>query len=337
MMQAVIYDGPGTASLHEVPVPQTGGVLLAVEACGICGTDLTIWKGGHPRATAPLILGHEFVARLAEPGQRFAQGTRVTCFPLISCGRCETCRAGQPHVCEVLRLHGIDGPGGMAGFVRIPEADLVALSEDLPTTVAAQAEPLAVCVHAARRAGIRGGEDVAIIGAGPIGVTLALCLRRLGARHVQLFDTNAERVAMLAAQGFDAAQAGPDAYAGALARIGRSGFDTVFECAGAAQAAADGLDLVRVGGRLLIVSIHARPVPFDLQRIAFREVEVIGTRVYTRQDFDDACAMLPDLTTELAWLAGPPHPLDHAPALFAALTQGRGPLKAVLSLGDADA
>lgn len=333
-MQAVIYDGPGAASLRAVPVPQTGGLLLAVEACGICGTDLTIWKGGHPRAKAPLILGHEFVARVAEPGQRLAQGARVTCFPLISCGNCETCLAGQPHVCEMLRLHGIDGPGGMAEFVRIPESDLIALPEDLPTTVAAQAEPLAVCVHAARRAGITGGEDVAIIGAGPIGVTLALCLRGLGTRHVQLFDTNAERVAMLTAHGFDAALAGPDAYAHALARIGRSGFDTVFECAGAAQAATDGLEMVRVGGRLVIVSIHARPVPFDLQRIAFREVEVIGTRVYTRQDFDDACAMLPGLAAELAWLAGPLHPLDHAPALFEALTQGHGPLKAVLAVAD---
>lgn len=334
-MQAVIYDGPGAASLREVPVPETGGLLLAVEACGICGTDLTIWKGGHPRATAPLILGHEFVARVAEPGQRFAQGARVTCFPLISCGRCETCRAGQPHVCEVLRLHGIDGPGGMAEFVRIPEAGLVALPEALPTSVAAQAEPLAVCVHAARRAGVEGGEDVAIIGAGPIGVTLALCLRGLGARHVHLFDTNAERIGMLAAHGFDAAPAGADAYAGALARLGRSGYDAVFECAGAARAAADALDLARVGGRLVIVSIHAKPVPFDLQRIAFREIEVIGTRVYTRRDFDDACAMLPGLATELAWLAGPLHPLDHAPALFEALTQARGPLKAVLSVSGA--
>lgn len=329
-MKAVIYEGPGAAALRELPLPEAGGLLLRVEACGICGTDLTIWKGAHPRAAAPLVLGHEFVARLAEPGVRLAEGTRVTAFPLISCGHCETCRSGQPHVCESLRLHGIDGPGGMAGFVRIPEVDLVVLPEELPPAVAAQAEPLAVCVHAARRAGIAGGEDVAIIGAGPIGVTLALCLRGLGVRNLRLFDSNAERVAMLAAHGFDAAQADTGAYASALAGLGRSGFDTVFECAGAARAAGDALDLVRVGGRMVIVSIHKGAVPFDLQRVAFREIAVIGTRVYTRRDFEAACAMLPDLAPELEWLAGPLHPLAAAPALFAALAEGRGPLKAVL-------
>lgn len=334
-MKAVVYEGPGIAVIRNVPIPATGGVLLRVEACGICGTDLTIWKGAHPRAAAPLVLGHEFVARLAEPGARLAKGARVTCFPLISCGGCETCLSGQPHVCEMLRLHGIDGPGGMAEYVRIPEADLIPLPDDLPLSVAAQAEPLAVCVHAARRAGIKGGEDVAIVGAGPIGVTLVLCLRGLGVRNVHLFDSNAARVALLAGHGFDAALAGGDAYAAALAGLGRSGFDAVFECAGAARAAADALDLVRVGGTLAVVSIHKGAVPFDLQRLAFREISVIGTRVYTRQDFADACAMLPDLAAELDWLAGPLQPLDAAPALFEALAQGNGPLKAVLVPADA--
>lgn len=329
-MKAVVYDAPMQVSLKEVAPPEGAGILVAVDACGICGTDLTIYKGAHPRAKGPLVLGHEFVGRIAEEGRELAIGTRVTCYPLISCGSCQTCLSGQAHICETLRLYGIDTAGGMAEMVRIPASELLVVPEDIPDAVAAQAEPLAVCIHAARRAGFGAGDHVAIIGAGPIGTTLAAYLRRAGAGSVSLFDTNEARIDQLVEAGFDASSTAPESYAAALAAHERAGFDRVFECAGAGPAVTDALRATRVGGTVAIVSIHKGAQPVDLQLLAFREISVIGTRVYTREDFAEAVAMLAPMAEELGWLAGQPCTPEDAPALFQALTEGRGPMKAVV-------
>lgn len=331
-MKAVVYCDPLSVAVQDVPAPQGDGVLLNVEACGICGTDLTIFKGAHPRSKPPLILGHEFVARIAEDREGFAKGDRVVCFPLISCGTCETCRSGQPHICEVLRLYGIDEPGGMAEQVRIPAADLIRIGDHIPAAVAAQAEPLAVCVHAARRARVKPTDAVAIIGAGPIGTTLAAFLRQEGVSSVKLFDTNATRIDRLKEGGFDAKLVSPAAYRQALAEIGRSGFDVIFECAGAEQAVTDAVEHARVGGRVAIVSIHKGALPVDLQRIAFREIELIGTRVYTRADFEDAVAMMGRMTESLSWIAGDAYGLTDAPDMLRDLANGAGPLKAIVGV-----
>lgn len=335
-MKAVVYDAPMQVSLRELPPPEGAGILVAVDACGICGTDLTIYKGAHPRAQGPLVLGHEFVGRIAEEGREMAKGTRVTCYPLLSCGTCQTCLSGQPHICETLRLYGIDTAGGMAEMVRIPASELLPVAGDIPDAVAAQAEPLAVCLHAARQAGFAAGDHIAIIGAGPIGTTLAAYLRRKGAGSVALFDTNEARINQLVAAGFDARPASGEAYQAALAAQGRAGFDRVFECAGAARAVEDALRYTRVGGTVAIVSIHKGAQPVDLQLLAFRELSIIGTRVYTRADFAEAVAMLAPMAAELGWLAGEPCTPEDAPALFAALASGQGPMKAIVHFAKND-
>lgn len=331
-MKAIVYCGSGRVELHDVAAPDGEGVLVDVDACGICGTDLTIYKGAHPRSKAPLVLGHEFVGRIAEDKDGFSRGERVVCYPLISCGRCETCLSGQTHICETLRLYGIDTPGGMAEQVRIPPADLLRIGEDIPTLVAAQIEPLAVCVHAARRARVSAGEHVAIIGAGPIGTTLAALLEHQGASSVTLFDTNLCRIDMLRQGGFRADFADHDAYRDALAAIGKSGFDVVFECAGAAPAVAAAVANTRGGGRVAIVSIHKGAQPVDLQDLSFREIELIGMRVYTREDFSAAADLLGEMRERLSWIAGEARRLDEAPDLFTQLNDGTGPMKAVIEI-----
>lgn len=331
-MKAVVYCDPLSVEIRDVPAPDGDGVLLDVQACGICGTDLSIYKGVHPRSKAPLILGHEFVAFVAEDRDGFAQGERVICFPLLSCGTCDTCRSGQAHICETLRLYGIDVPGGMAEQVRIPATGLIRIDNDIPAAVAAQAEPLAVCVHAAKRARITPTDTVAIIGAGPIGTTLAAYLRHIGLTSVKLFDTNMARIETLTKGGFDAAPASSESYARYLHSIQKNGFDVVFECAGAEPSVTDAVTHVRVGGRVAIVSIHKGALPVDLQRIAFREIELIGTRVYTRADFEDAAGMLNSMRECLTWIAGDMYTLIDVPDMFIRLIQGSSPLKAVISV-----
>ncbi|CAM3311233.1 zinc-binding dehydrogenase [Paracoccus nototheniae] len=332
-MKAIVYCGSNRVELRDVPAAEGVGVLIDVEACGICGTDLTIYKGAHPRSKAPLILGHEFVGRTAEDKDGFRPGERVVCYPLISCGNCETCLSGLPHICDKLRLYGIDTPGGMAQQVRIPADDLVRVGLDIPTVVAAQVEPLAVCVHAARRARVAPGENIAVIGAGPIGTTLAALLERNGVSSVTLFETNQNRIEMLRQGGFEAHLADEYSYRNTLDKLGKSGFDVVFECAGVGPAVADAVRNVRAGGRVAIVSIHKGPQLVDLQALSFREIELIGMRVYTREDFNLAAGLLQEMTQKLLWLAGDARKLEDAPELFEQLGQGDGPMKAILEMG----
>ncbi|MGN7295363.1 zinc-dependent alcohol dehydrogenase [Rhizobium sp. SAFR-030] len=331
-MKAVVYNGAGQLVVEDLESPQGEGVLVAVEACGICGTDLTIFAGKHPRSKAPLVIGHEFVGRIAEsaPGSNLASGTRVTCFPLYSCGECEACTTGLGHVCETLRLVGIDGPGGMTEAVRLAPELLYPIPENLPAIVAAQAEPVAVCVHAATVGGIRGGEAAAIIGAGPIGMTLAILLRQRGVSQIVISDTNQDRLAAAREFGFRTITAG-ERLTDALE--GRSGFDVVFECAGVAPAVTAAVASARVGGKIVIVSIHKIPQPVDLQALSFRELKVFGTRVYTRRDFADAIALLPAMADDLAKMVSATIPLDQVQDAFERLVNGAPDLKIVVAMG----
>jgi threonine dehydrogenase-like Zn-dependent dehydrogenase len=328
-MNAIVYSGTGQLVVEDLESPQGEGALVEVEACGICGTDLTIFAGKHPRSKAPLVIGHEFVGRVAEaaPGSGLAPGTRVTCFPLYSCGKCEACTTGREHVCETLRLVGIDGPGGMAEAVRLAPDLLYPVPEDLPAIVAAQAEPVAVCVHAANVGGIRGGEAVAIIGAGPIGITLAIFLRQRGVSQIVISDTNQDRLAAARDLGFVTVTAGERP---ADALEGRSGFDAVFECAGVAPAVTAAVASARVGGRIVIVSIHKAPQPVDLQALSFRELQILGTRVYTRQEFEEAIAMLPAMADDLTRIVSSVMPLEGAQQAFERLSGGAPDLKIIL-------
>lgn len=333
-MKAVVYSGAGQFVVEDLESPQGEGVLVEVEACGICGTDLTIFAGKHPRSKAPLVIGHEFVGRLSEhvPESGLAAGTRVTCFPLYSCGHCEACTSGLEHVCETLRLVGIDGPGGMAEAVRLSPDLLYPVPDDLPAIVAAQAEPVAVCVHAANVAGIKGGEAVAIIGAGPIGITLAILLRQRGVAQIVISDTNQDRLSAARDLGFVTVTAGQTI---TDALEARSGFDVVFECAGVSAAVNAAVASARVGGKIVIVSIHKSPQPVDLQALSFRELQVLGTRVYTRVEFLEAITLLPAMANDLSRIVSSVVTFEGTQQAFEKLANGAPDLKIIVAAASA--
>jgi 2-desacetyl-2-hydroxyethyl bacteriochlorophyllide A dehydrogenase len=331
-MRAVVYQGAGRIGLEDVSMPKGEGALVEVEACGICGTDLTIYAGKHPRCRPSLVVGHEFVGRVKEAASDGGPpvGTRVVCYPLLSCGHCDACTSGLEHICETLRLVGIDSPGGMAQSVRLAPDQLYPVAEDLPAKIAAQAEPVAVCVHAANIASIEGGESVAIIGAGPIGITLAILLRSQSVARIVVSDTNHARLAAARALGFETVEAGQDLTA---PLHGKAGFDVVFECAGVGAAVSAAVANVRVGGKVVIVSIHKAPQPIDLQALSFRELQILGTRVYTKREFQEAVSMLPALTADLERIVSSTVPLGGAQAAFEKLIGGAPDLRIIVRCG----
>ncbi len=199
---ALVLVAPDQFAIERRPLVEAGAGEVAVDVgwVGLCGTDLHIVEGSHPRASFPLVLGHELVGTVRTGG---SADRLVVVDPLIACGRCAACALGARHVCANLRLIGIDRDGGLGGRVVVDPDRLHAVPDGLDPVVAALAEPLAVAVHATRRAAVGPGDRVVVMGAGPIGLLLALAARRAGAATILIGEPAPARRAIAAAVGFE--------------------------------------------------------------------------------------------------------------------------------------
>jgi 2-desacetyl-2-hydroxyethyl bacteriochlorophyllide A dehydrogenase len=185
-MRAAVVHSPGVVSVDEVPDPTPGAeeIVVRVDACGVCGTDLHIVDGEYPAAQLPITPGHEFagtvVARGANVGS-IAEGTFVAVDPVVPCGHCAECRAGWSNLCRNWRGYGVTMPGAFAEYVAVRAVDAQPLAPSIPRHWATLVEPLSCVLHAMDRMGpVRPGESVLVIGAGPTGLMLAQMLARTG-------------------------------------------------------------------------------------------------------------------------------------------------------------
>ncbi|MFC4946745.1 zinc-dependent alcohol dehydrogenase [Pseudonocardia sp. GCM10023141] len=331
-MRAAVWDGAGLRCT-TVPVPEVaeGWTLVRVSHVGLCGTDLAIVGGWHPRAAPPLVLGHEFSGAVAHPGGRFAAGTPVVVEPLLTCGACWACRHGAAHVCAHLGLLGIDAPGALAELVAVPEDRLHPVADTVAPATAAWVEPLAVAVHAVAAAPPAPGDVVAVFGGGPIGVLTALVARHEGAGSVLVHEPNAARAAVVADLGF-AVETDPDAFAVRIAAAtGGEGAAVVFEAAGHPAAAAMLAAVGRVHATLVVVGVHKQPAAVDLQRLTFAEQRLVGVRVYTSEDFRRAVGLVVTGALPLDRLPTTVLPLRRAAAAVDAARSGTDALKVVVT------
>ena len=284
-MKAVQYLGPENVSFAQVPAPEPppGFCRVKVAYAGICGGDLNIFAGTHPRAKAPLIPGHEFSGVLDHDVKDLKKGTPVAVFPLISCGDCTPCRTGNSHVCNTLKLIGIDVDGGMGEYVIVPEDTLVPLPAGIDLKVGALIEPIAVAVHNIRETGYRPGDNALVIGAGPIGLCIALVLKHFGAQGIVVSESDEARLALAKDMGFETINPlKEDLIAFSLAKTGGDGFDRVYDCAGVAAVAEVLFDLVRVKGEVIIVACYKKPTEFNFFKGHAKEISISFTRVYRR-------------------------------------------------------
>ena len=320
-MRALSWAGGHVVVVTDAPEPRAGDgqVLVAVAHTGLCGTDLHICAGEHPRARPGQVIGHEISGTVAEAAGGLAAGTPVVVDPLIACGTCRTCRDGRPHTCERLRLVGIDVPGGAAPLVAV-DADRVIPVEGSPDLRhLAFAEPLAVAVRAVRRSGLQLGQDAVVIGGGPIGIAVALCARDAGAGRVVLAEPVAARRAAAAELGVETAASADDL---------RS--DVVFDAAAHPSVAAQLTRVAVPGGTVVLVGVHGEPVPVDLRAVTFGELTVVGTRVYSRADIRVATAMVASGRFDPEPFLTRTVPLDEAPRAIEDLRRGVG-LKVLVS------
>lgn len=335
-MHAAFCAGPGRIEVREVPSPERAPaeVLVKVHACGICGSDLHYYVGGAPPPA--VCLGHEICGRVASAGGGFAVGDPVVVEPLLSCGVCQRCCAGEPNLCPHLRILGSMAPGGFADLVAMPPTSLYRVPAELDLDTAMLAEPLAVGVHAARLAQVTLGEEVLVLGGGAIGLLAAFAATASGARV-----TVSARYPRQA----DAARA-----LGAAAVIGTTPEDVlrtaaerppdvVFETVGGTSPTLDlALRAVRAGGRIVALGKFTQAITLPPLRFLMKEVRLVSSMTYSRSgpraDFETALALLARERDRLATLITHRVPLADAARGFAiAADKSTGAIKVAVNAG----
>ena len=323
-----------TTGPAETAPPGPGLVELAPAYVGICGTDLHIFHGDmDARVKAPAVIGHEMSGRVVRVGpgvEGFAPGDPVTVMPLRWDGTCPACLRGNRHVCQNLDFIGIDSPGAMQQRWTVPAGTLVRLPESLPLDRAALVEPTAVAVHDVGRADVRDGERVLVVGGGPVGVLIALVARAAGG-DVRVVEPSAHRRRL-------AEQLGLSAWDPAAADVSElvqdwtdgAGADVAFEVSGAEAGVETAVDSLAVRGRLCLVAIHPRPRQVNLHRFFWRELTLIGARLYDRADFEAAVRLVAEGTIPAEQLISKVVPLAEAASAFEALEGGGGVMKVLL-------
>ncbi len=303
-MKAIVWRD--TVEVEVVPEPEPGPDEFLIEVgCGsICGSDITIISGKHLRARSPLILGHEFmgvIAALPEDLETdFALGERVTVEPLMSCKTCRPCQAGFEHVCQNLKLLGIETDGGFAEYVKVPKDRIYALPDSISDEEGALIEPLAVAVHAVDFAQVKKDDFVVVLGAGPIGLLIAQVVRAAGASRIWLSEMDEYRLCLASKLGFDTIDVrSEDPVRKVLDLTNGYGADVTFEAAGVPTTARQMIPLTGVKGRIVMVAIHKKPCEVEFQQLAYREQTIFGIRVYAEGDFPRAIALISERKVQL--------------------------------------
>ena len=199
-MKAAIFDGKSNVIIKEEPIPKlcSGEALIKVKYVGICGSDIAIYTGKNHRAKLPVIPGHELVGEITEISDEgksdFKIGDRITVLPTLACEKCELCMGGKRHLCKSIHFIGIQTDGGYAEYVKVPVNNLYHLPDSLSFEKGVLVEPLAVAIHAVRLANVQIGDKALIIGAGPIGLLVAMIARLSGCLNVIISEVSPSRI-----------------------------------------------------------------------------------------------------------------------------------------------
>jgi (R,R)-butanediol dehydrogenase/meso-butanediol dehydrogenase/diacetyl reductase len=335
MTRAEYLGGGQFAVTADVPTaPGPGEVRLSVAYTGICGTDLHIVHGHMDRRVAvPGVIGHEMSGRIAALGTGvtdWSVGDPVSVMPLDWCGRCPACRAGHTHICHRLNFIGIDSPGSMQSSWTVPADVLVPLPPDLPLHHAALVEPTAVAVHDVRRARVQPGERVVVVGAGPVGLLIALVARASGA-DVLVVELDPRRRQVCAGLEFPVLDPNGDDVAASVEEwTDGAGAAAAFEVSGSASGVALATSVLATRGRFVLVAIHATPREVDLHRFFWRELELVGVRVYQRTDFLEAVEFIARGEVPIDTVVSKILPLAEVARAFDDLERGAGVVKLLL-------
>lgn len=321
-MKALQYLGAKHVEVRNVPTvpPAPGQARIKIAYCGICGSDIGIYAGTHPRAAAPLTIGHEFVGTIEEINgisSRLRVGDRVAAYPLLSCGSCYACRTGKDYICRDLRLIGIDLDGGMAEYVNCSLDVLYKLPDEVESKTAALIEPLAVAVHAVRRSRFKPLDTAVILGAGAIGMLVALVLKDSGASRIIISDISEEKLKLCREFGFETVNSSRESVVDYTNRTTNGeGVNLVYECSGVSATAAEMTYPVCADGMICLVGVHKEARNVALSDMHFRELNMTATRVYAKEEFKETVQYAAKLQNDLNKIVTDVIPLSESEDVF---------------------
>ncbi|MDZ7894876.1 MAG: alcohol dehydrogenase catalytic domain-containing protein [Sphingobium sp.] len=320
MLAVVMEDFNRPLALQTVadPTPGNDEVVVQVARCGICGSDLHMSEDPAYGQQPGAVFGHEFAGEVVALGRSvdtLKLGDRVAVRPLKSCGQCAACQAGKVQWCESFGLQG----GGYAEYALTHWNQCVRLPAAASMADGAIAEPLAVALHGVNLSGMRMGDRVLIVGAGPIGLAAAYWARRLGAGRVvvqDIADWQRERAMQLGAHDFIADAEDP---VGASERALGGKADIVFECVGAPGLIDQAVKQVRNSGTVLLLGLCMRPQTLNSFYMLTKEVRLITSAFFVQQEFEAALDALGSGAVEPRYLVTDTISLEATPAVFESL------------------
>jgi (R,R)-butanediol dehydrogenase / meso-butanediol dehydrogenase / diacetyl reductase len=321
MMKAVVTQGlhrPLRVESLPDPVPGAGEVVLKVARCGICGSDLHMTEDAAYGVQPGAVLGHEFAGEVVALGSGvsgLASGDRVAAIPLMGCGRCPSCLAGEPAWCAEFALQG----GGYAEYVRTRADQCVRLPRSASVADGAIIEPLAVALHGVMLSEVKPHDKVLVLGAGPIGLGVAFWARRLGAARVVVQDIvphQKERALAMGATDFIVDREDP---VGAAERALGGKADIVYECVGVPGLIAQAARQVRVKGTVLILGLCTRPDSFVPFEVLSKELRLQTSAFFKRQEYEAALDALDAGAAQPRLLVSDTIGLEQVPRSFEAL------------------
>jgi threonine dehydrogenase-like Zn-dependent dehydrogenase len=335
-MKAVVFTSQGEV-LRDVPepIPNANEVLISVEYCGICGSDL---HAAEPDFHDSVIMGHEFAGTIVGIGRDiddWAIGQRVSVNPNGDwCGQCDACRAGSPNMCPHIweTAVGLARDGGLARLASVRARNLHLLPDEVSTKQGAWVEPLAVALRTVRRSGLRVGDDAIVFGGGPIGLLVTSVLRRAGAGTITLVELSEERRrigrVMGASQVIDPAAQDleklfPDRFAAP---------SIAFECTGVAEVTRQAVSMLRPHGRLMVTGFSRTDPMFRAADLLWKEIEIRGSFIYVAE-YEAAIGVLARGEVDIDQLTTATVPVESAVDAFAAMRSSTSAVKFLIGAG----
>jgi len=327
-MRQILLKAPGEFIEKQAPrpIPALGEALIRIRKVGICGSDLHAFAGRHPAYTYPRILGHELAGEVVDLPPNYSEievGDQCAIEPYLSCGSCRACRMGRTNCCEHLRLFGVHIDGGMQGFLSVP-VSLLHKSKTLSLDELALIETLGIGAHAVDRGGVVTGEEVLVIGAGPIGLAVIQFAQNAGAR-VRVLEMKEWR------RKFANDHLGVET----LGEPDKSLADVIFDATGSGRSMSGSLEYVAAGGRVVFVGLTKEPVNIDDTLLHKREMTLFASR--------NSCGQFPRIIRMIAekkidtslWITDRLRLAD-VPASFKGLSEKVGFVKAMVDVNDSD-
>lgn len=294
MLRQVMTE-PGKIEFQEVPIPEpeAGQVLIKIMEIGVCGSDIHVYHGKHPFTSYPVTQGHEvsgLVEKLGAGVTGLRLGQKVTIQPQVVCGKCWPCRHGKYNLCESLKVMGFQTTGTAAHYFAVDAAKVTPLPETMSLEEGAMIEPLAVAVHAVRRADGVEGKDICVLGAGPIGILVAQAAKGMGAGRVMITDISDVRLEKAKECGADfCVNTKEKEFGEALIEcFGPDKADVIYDCAGNNTTMGQAVKYARKGSTIILVAVFADMGQVDLAVLNDHELDLNTSMMYRSEDYEKA-------------------------------------------------